>query len=107
MAATRRARRPASRRRPVATFTPAVDVFEDEDGLHLFVEVPGVSQDEIDIRVEGDTLTLRGERKLEQAAEKQGYRNSSSGPTARSTARSRCPRPSTPSTSAPRPRTAC
>lgn len=57
-----------------ATWTPAVDVFEDADGLHLFVELPGVGLEDIDLRVEGDTLSLRGERKPERAESRHGYR---------------------------------
>ena len=57
-----------------ADWAPAVDAYEDSDGLHLFVEVPGVSQSDIDLRIEGTTLTLRGERKLDRNDERQGYR---------------------------------
>jgi HSP20 family protein len=58
---------------PSGGFTPAVDVFEDQDGLQLLVELPGVDLKDIDVRVEGNTLTIRGERKLERT-ERQGYR---------------------------------
>jgi len=58
---------------PIADWAPAVDAFEDAEGLHLFVEVPGLSQADIDLRIEGTTLTLRGERKLDRS-EPQGYR---------------------------------
>ncbi len=59
---------------PEGAFTPAVDVFEDADGLHLFVELPGVEMKDIDLRIEGNTLTVRGERKLEKDESRQGYR---------------------------------
>ncbi len=59
---------------PSAAFTPAVDVFEDKDGLQIYVELPGVEQKDIDVQVEGNTLTLRGERKLDRESERQGYR---------------------------------
>lgn len=43
---------------------PAVDIFETGDqAIVIKAEVPGVSRDDIDIRVEHNTLTLRGERK--------------------------------------------
>jgi HSP20 family protein len=55
------------------SWTPAVDVFEDQDALHLLVELPGVPMKEIDLRVEGNSLSLRGERKLERDEARQGY----------------------------------
>jgi HSP20 family protein len=53
---------------------PAVDVFEDQDGLQLYVELPGIDLKDIDVRVEGNTLTLRGERKLDREQDRNGYR---------------------------------
>jgi len=52
------------RNRP-ADFAPAVDVHEDEDSLVLRAELPGVKQEDIDIQVDGNVLTLKGERRLE------------------------------------------
>jgi len=43
---------------------PHVNVSEDADNLHVRTELPGMLPEEIDISVEGDTVTLRGERKL-------------------------------------------
>ena len=45
-------------------FVPAVDVYEDTQKLVLKLEVPGIRQEDLDIRVEGRTLTVKGERKL-------------------------------------------
>jgi HSP20 family protein len=42
---------------------PAVDVVEDDQKLELFADVPGVKQEDLDIQVEKDVLTIRGERK--------------------------------------------
>lgn len=56
-----------------ANWTPAVDVYEDKDGIVLKLEVPEVSQKDIDLSVEGNTLTVRGERKLENAENRDGY----------------------------------
>ena len=53
-----------------ASFVPAVDIYEDPQKVVLKLEVPGVDQKDIDIRVENSTLTVRGERKFE-AEEKQ------------------------------------
>jgi len=59
------------RTRP-ADFAPAVDVHEDEDALVLRAELPGVKREDIDIQVDGNVLTVKGERKIE--SEKEGRR---------------------------------
>lgn len=51
---------------------PPINLTEDEDNLYVRSELPGVEPEAIEISVEGDTLTLRGERKL-QAAENVSY----------------------------------
>src|SRR2546429_9230418 len=49
----------------VATWSPLVDIFEDSDGITLKAELPEVEAKDVEIQVEGNTLTLKGERKLE------------------------------------------
>ena len=39
---------------------PAVDVVEDETGITLYADMPGVSRERLDIRVEGDDLFIEG-----------------------------------------------
>lgn len=56
------------------TFTPAVDVIERDDAYVLKAELPGLSPDQIELQVENDVLTLRGETKSEQTDERNGYR---------------------------------
>ena len=46
-----------------ASWTPAVDVFEDKDHVRITVEVPGVNPDDIKISLEQNTLTIGGEKK--------------------------------------------
>lgn len=46
-------------------FAPAVDVQEDNEAVTLSAELPGVKRDDIEIQVDGNVLTLRGERKFE------------------------------------------
>jgi len=60
------------RNRP-ADFAPAVDVHEDDESLVLRAELPGVKQEDIDIQVDGNVLTLKGERKLEQEQQNRRY----------------------------------
>ena len=57
----------------VATWSPAVDVFEDADGIMLKLELPEVEAKDVDIQVEGNTLTVKGERKLEREEKRENY----------------------------------
>jgi HSP20 family protein len=54
-------------------FVPPVDVYEDEHKIVLKLEVPGVKQEEIDIRLENNTLTVRGERKFEKEEKEENF----------------------------------
>ena len=54
-------------------FVPAVDVYEDEHGIQLKLEVPGVAEKDLDIRVENNTLTVSGERKFEQDEKEENF----------------------------------
>jgi HSP20 family protein len=47
---------------------PPVNLFEDESGYVLTAELPGVSADSVDVSIEGSTVTLSGERKIDYAA---------------------------------------
>jgi len=57
-----------------ASFSPAVDVVEKEGAYLLKAEVPGLSPEDIDLQVENNVLSLRGERKYENEEERDGYR---------------------------------
>lgn len=54
-------------------WSPLVDVHETKDGFLLQVELPGVKQEDIQVSIEGDTLTLRGERKRESKVDENQY----------------------------------
>jgi HSP20 family protein len=55
-------------------FVPAhMDVSETENEIRICAELPGVSQDEVDVTLEDDVLTIRGEKKLERKEEKEKY----------------------------------
>lgn len=47
---------------------PPVDVIEDASGITLYADLPGVSKDKLNIRVEADALTIEGEVSLPMAA---------------------------------------
>src|ERR1700749_3091445 len=55
------------------SFVPPVDIFEDEHNIVLKLEVPGVDQKDLDIRIENNTITLRGERKFEKETKEENY----------------------------------
>jgi len=55
------------------SFVPPVDVYEDEQGIRLKMEVPGIDEKDIDIRMENNLLTVRGERKLESETKEENY----------------------------------
>jgi HSP20 family protein len=57
-----------------SSFAPAVDVYEDEHNVTLKIEVPGIDEKDIDVRVENNTLTLHGERKFEKEEKEENYR---------------------------------
>ena len=65
----------AWRRLPVEEreWTPAVEVFEKEDQFVVKAELPGMKEDDIDISVVGDTLTIKGERKAESEVKEEDY----------------------------------
>lgn len=54
-------------------FAPAVDVYEDEHNVTLKIEVPGIEEKDIDVRIENNTLTVRGERKFEKDEKEENY----------------------------------
>src|SRR5262244_3193887 len=57
-----------------AGFAPAVDVYEDEHKITLKIEVPGIDEKDIDVRVENNTLTVHGERKFEKEEKEENFR---------------------------------
>jgi HSP20 family protein len=57
-----------------SSFAPAVDVYEDEHKITLKIEVPGIDENDIDIRVENNLLTVHGERKFEKEEKEENYR---------------------------------
>jgi HSP20 family protein len=56
------------------TFAPPVDVYEDEHNVTLKIEVPGIDEKDIDVRIENNTLTVHGERKYEKEEKEENYR---------------------------------
>ena len=58
-----------------ARWSPMVDVHETDEGIRLVADLPGIKQEDIQVSIEGDTLTLKGERKRDaEVKEDQYYR---------------------------------
>jgi HSP20 family protein len=57
-----------------STFAPPVDVYEDEHNVTLKIEVPGIDEKDIDVRIENNVLTVHGERKFEKEEKEENYR---------------------------------
>ncbi len=55
------------------SFVPPVDVYEDEHKVTLKLEVPGINQDDVDVRLENNTLTVSGERKFEKEEKEENF----------------------------------
>ena len=56
------------------SYAPPVDIYEDEHNITLKLEVPGIDEKDIDVRVENNTLTVHGERKIEKEEKEENYR---------------------------------
>jgi len=63
------------RRIPVVEmgWAPAIEVFEKEDKFMVKAELPGMKEEDIDVSVVGDTLTIKGERKAETEVKEEDY----------------------------------
>ena len=66
-------RTPFSMAATEANWSPLVDIHETNEGFQLMAELPGVKQEDIQVSVEGDTLTLKGERKHEAEVKEDQY----------------------------------
>jgi Molecular chaperone (small heat shock protein) len=56
-----------------STWSPAVDIYETENELVLTAELPGVEEKDVEIKIEDNTLTLKGERKFEKETKEENY----------------------------------
>ena len=56
------------------TLLPPVDIYEDEHNIILKMEVPGIDQKDIDVRIQNNTLTVHGERKIEKEEKEENFR---------------------------------
>jgi len=57
----------------LTTWAPMVDIYETENELVLKVDLPGIDEKDLDVRVENNMLTIRGERKFEEKVKEDNY----------------------------------
>jgi HSP20 family protein len=57
----------------LTTWAPSVDIFETENALTVKADLPEVKPEDLDIRVENNILTIRGERKFEKKVDEKNY----------------------------------
>jgi HSP20 family protein len=63
----------ADNQQAFGSFVPAVDVYEDEHSLTLKLEVPGLNEEDINVTLENNTLTVGGERKFEKEEKEENF----------------------------------
>ena len=56
------------------SFAPPVDIYEDEHNITLKIEVAGIDENDIDVRIDNNTLTVQGERKIEKEEKEENFR---------------------------------
>ena len=56
-----------------SSWVPPVDIYETENDLVVTTDLPGIDPKRIDMQVENNILTIRGERRLEQKLEKENF----------------------------------
>lgn len=54
-------------------FVPPVDIYEDQQGIQLKLEVPGIDEKDLEIKVENNVLTVSGERKFEKEQKEENF----------------------------------
>ena len=56
-----------------AGFVPPVDIYEDEHKLVLKLEIPGIRQEDLDVQMENNTLSVRGQRSFETEGKEENF----------------------------------
>ena len=54
-------------------WAPSVDIYENKDQIVLEAELPGMKQEDFDLSIENNVITLRGERRFEKTDESDNY----------------------------------
>jgi HSP20 family protein len=65
--------RPATAGNGGIVMAPRMDMAETDDSIEITAELPGVDEKDLDVSVEGDVLTIKGEKKSESEEKKKDY----------------------------------
>lgn len=60
-------------RSQMESWTPSVDIAEDDKEIRIKVELPEVDKKDINVKIDRDTMTISGERKMEKEEKKENY----------------------------------
>ena len=67
-------------------WNPSVDIYQDQNGIVLQADLPGIKAGDFDLSIENNVLTLKGERKFEKKSDEGNYhrveRSASGSPSA-------------------------
>lgn len=66
-------RTPARRELGESDWYPSVDVSESENEIRIEADLPGMKQEDIDVNIDGNVLTIKGERQKEEEEQKENY----------------------------------
>ena len=56
-----------------SNFAPPVDVYEDEHTITLKIEVPGIDEKDVNVSIDNNTLTVRGQRRFEKDEKEENF----------------------------------
>ena len=56
-----------------STWCPSCDIYETENEIVVTAELPGVKEEDIEVKIEDNTLSIKGERKLESEVKEENY----------------------------------
>lgn len=56
-----------------ARFSPSLDIADEKDHIRVVMELPGMTEKDIEVTLSSDTLHIRGEKRLEEKTEEEGY----------------------------------
>lgn len=57
----------------LSQWVPAIDIYESDDAIKISAELPGLDKKDVEITVENNVLTIKGEKKLDKEIKKERY----------------------------------
>lgn len=65
--------RPLKARNGASYWAPAVDIVDEKDQIKVKADIPGIKKEDIEVNVENDVLTIKGEKKEEKEIKEKDY----------------------------------